>query len=285
MRRGGIWKYGINDVAGSGAALEVARARGAQLQLGDPAERLQGARRDVSAADAACGRSPIQGLRTQKRQHFVLHLRGEPAEDRQLDAALLAREVPPRLRQRPDRPAHVAQELEAAQLPDRQPAAGQLGVALQERLRISDAAQRLTFVAEAPGANQRPRQVLARISHVRELPIENSHEARIAHHQVADPEVPMTHDALFVARQLAPEAPEAQLDGRMWLTHVVELRLEDLQRAPQWRFVVGARQEWQRTNVESVDARELFRHLCWKRGARRGELRLLDDAASDRFAP
>src|SRR5438067_2440916 len=65
MRRGGIWKYGINDVAGSGAALEVARARGAQLQLGDPAERLQGARRDVSAADAA------RELAAQRRASFA----------------------------------------------------------------------------------------------------------------------------------------------------------------------------------------------------------------------
>ena len=72
---------------------------------------------------------------------LVLDLGAEAAEDRELDAPLLAGQVPLRLRQAADRPRDVAGELPVVELLGPDVAAGQLVVALEVRLDLADPAE------------------------------------------------------------------------------------------------------------------------------------------------
>ena len=141
--------------------------------------------------------------------------------------------MPPRLRQRPDRPAHVPEQLEDAQIAGRNATAGQLGVSIEERLGLPYPAERQGIAPEAPGANQRPGEVLARIADVGELPVEDAGKTGFSDHQVADAEIPVADDARAVTREVPAQAQEPELDGRMRLSDLVELCLEHIERSAQ----------------------------------------------------
>src|SRR3970282_443510 len=58
--------------------------------------------------------------------------------------------------------------------------------------------------AETPRAHERPGDVLGRVGHVRELPVEDGDKALLVHDEVADAEVAVPDDALPLERdQLA----------------------------------------------------------------------------------
>ena len=78
-------------------------------------EELSHGRRELG-----CGRDGRSRRSLDQVEQLVLHLGREPAEDRQLDAPLLAAEVAASLRERPDRPLAVAEHLPDEQLVERE---------------------------------------------------------------------------------------------------------------------------------------------------------------------
>src|SRR5215203_1873869 len=122
-------------------------------------------------------------------EELVLHLGGHPAEDRVLDASILTVQVPSALSQAPDRPLDVAEDLPHVELFDRDVAPRQLVVALEVRLDLPHAAEPALIGAEAPRADDRPRDVTDGIADVRELPVEHGDEAVTVYGEVADAKV------------------------------------------------------------------------------------------------
>src|SRR5688572_7046867 len=109
--------------------------------------------RTASTSSGACGRSctdPTLGRLLDQVEQLVLHLGGEPPEHGVLDAAVLAAQVPPALSEAADRPLHIAEHLPDAELLEGDRAPGELVVALEVRLDLSDAAEAPVVRAEAP---------------------------------------------------------------------------------------------------------------------------------------
>src|ERR687898_106473 len=203
-------------------------------------------------------------------EELVLHLGGHAAEHRVLDAAILSVQVAAALRETADRPLHVAEHLPDVELFERDPAPGQLVVALEVRLDLPHAAEPAPVGAEAPRPNDRPRDVADRIADVRELPVEHRHEAVRVDREVADAKVAVAERRSVRSREPLADPRQPVLDRRMRLADRVELVVEARDR-------VAARQEVER--LDRVDARELLRELHRQPGRR-----VADDAAADRLA-
>src|SRR5438093_1093668 len=76
---------------------------------------------------------------------------------------------------------------------------------LQRGRDLGDAAD-VGVAAEAPGADERPREILQRIRHFRELPVEDGDEAALVNGEVAHAEVSVADDGLALERE-APATP------------------------------------------------------------------------------
>src|SRR3954447_19862617 len=154
---------------------------------------------------------------------LVLDLGSEPAENRELDAPVLSRQMAPRLREATDRPADVPGELPVVELLGPHVEAGQLVVALEVRLDVSDPAESEVVRAEAPRAHEREREVARRIVEVGELPVEDADEAALVDDEVADAEVAVDDHRLARRPPLLAQAPKPELDRRVRLADRVEL--------------------------------------------------------------
>src|SRR2546423_3599932 len=141
-----------------------------------------------------------------------LHLGGEPPEHRELDAALLSREVAPRLRERADGPLQIPDDLPVVERRERDVPAGQRVVALEIRLDIADAAEAQLIDTKAPRSHQRPSDVFGWVAAVPELPIEHVTEARRDDREVADPQVTMEDDRFTLRRRMPSRPVESELD-------------------------------------------------------------------------
>src|SRR5207245_8447293 len=107
---------------------------------------------------------PASGGPLEKVEQLELHLGRKSPEDRELDAALLARKVAARLGERADGPLEVADDLPVIERRERDVPAGEGVVALEVRLDLADAAKSQPIGAEAPRPHERPGDVLARIT-------------------------------------------------------------------------------------------------------------------------
>src|SRR5947207_12758886 len=106
-------------------------------------------------------------------KELVLHLGCESPEDRELDRALLAREVATALTQGADRPLHVSEHLPHLELLERDVAAGELAVAREIRLDLRGPREAPPGPPEAPRGPQRTGAVLPGIPHVCPPPVKN----------------------------------------------------------------------------------------------------------------
>ena len=77
-------------------------------------------------------------------------------------------------------------------------------------------------VAEAPGLGAHPGEVLVRIPHVTEFPVEHRPEALRSHDHVSDPEVPVHDGAAALARKLLGEPAVDQLQRRVRVRGLIE---------------------------------------------------------------
>ena len=89
------------------------------------------------------------------------------------------------------RPLDVSHRLPPAQPLGIGPSAAGRLVGGQERLRLPQPGDREIVVAEAPGAQREPGQVLGRIAGVAELPVDHRREPVLVDDQIAEPEVPV----------------------------------------------------------------------------------------------
>src|SRR5207302_1240166 len=176
---------------------------------------------------------------------LVLDLGAEPAEDCELDASLLSREVPTRLSEAADRPRDVAGELPVVELLGPDAEAGQLVIALEVRLDVADPAEPALGDAEAPGADEREGEVARGVVEVRELPVEDADETILVDDEVADAEVAVDDERRTPWRPVLAQPPEPELDRRVRLADLVELLHE-----PVDRRVLEERQPLRRQRVD-----------------------------------
>src|SRR5207248_8000713 len=108
------------------------------------------------------------------------------------------------------------------------------------------------------------REIAHGIVDMRELPVEHADEAIAADDDIADPEVAVVHDGRTRGWAILPQPPQAELDRRMRLAHLVELGDHPLDRRL-WK-------ERQPLRRNRMDLRELVRELGRKALARRREL-------------
>src|SRR5690606_27314464 len=170
-------------------------------------------------------------------------------------------------------------ELEA---PERLPEAERLAVHLRAALALvgldhllarADAPRRQRR-AEAPRARAQPAQVLDRVAHVDELPVEDRAQPALVEDDVADAEVAV-YDGDARGRGRAREQPAlGQLEHRVRLGRELAQRLRRaLDLGARGRAAFGRareRGEVGMREVERVDARELRAELRGQRGARGG---------------
>src|SRR5436309_305733 len=156
-------------------------------------------------------------------EKLELHLGGKPPEHRELDAALLSREVAARLGERADGPLHIAHDLPVVERGERDVPTGERVVTLEIRLDLADATQAQVIEAEAPGPHERPGDVFGRVAVVPELPIEHMAEARRVDREVADTQVTVEHDRFTLLRRLSSRPGEAELDRRVRVAEAVDL--------------------------------------------------------------
>src|SRR5207302_4018621 len=194
-----------------------------------------------------------------------------PAEDCELNASLLSREVPTRLSEAADRPRDVAGELPVVELLQPDIEAGQLVVAHEVRLDVADPAQPALGDAEAPGTDEREGEVARGVVEVRELPVEDADETILVDDEVADAEVAVDDERRTPWRPVLAQPPEPELDRRVRLADLVELLHE-----PVDRRVLEERQPLRR---QRVDLGQLLRHLL-RQPIGHGHA---DDAAPDRL--
>src|SRR3982750_279943 len=123
----------------------------------------------------------------------------------------------PRLRERADRPLHVAEHLPPQELVDRDLTPRQLDVPLEVRLHVAHSPEPPLVGPETPRAPERPRDVLTRIAEVGELPVEQVFEPAVGDDDVADPEVAVADDRVERLGSPLGEPAEAELDRRVRL--------------------------------------------------------------------
>ena len=205
---------------------------GGDDRRGSAGSRSRGTRAPPSRAPRPWAGRPVlrrsRGPLDQVEQ-LVLHLGGEPPEDRELDAALLAAQMPPSLGEGADRPLAVAEDLPGEQLLRRDDDAGQLGVAVEVGLDVADApeaagrrcrsARRGRAARRDPPPGRRrartPSRARRRCRARRpsRLPIRKS---------------PCVDDPGPLEREPLPAPGEPELDRRMRLVDRVELGVEPL---------------------------------------------------------
>src|SRR2546428_9409995 len=120
-----------------------------------------------------------------------------------------------RLRERADGPLEIPHHLPVGERLRGDVPPGELLVALEVGLEGADTAERQIVSAEAPGAHARPREVLGRVAHVRELPVEHVLEAALAHHEVPDAEVAVANYGAVTVRRVSSCPGEPELDRRV----------------------------------------------------------------------
>src|SRR4051812_14277758 len=253
---------------GSGSA-----GGGPSASAGSRRRGTRGSPRTAPARSAARSRSTDL---LEQMADLVLDLRAETSERCELHASVEAAQMPLCLREAADCPGDVPRELPVVELLRTDVSPRQLVVALDERGRIADAAEALLDGTETPRAHHPEREVAHRIVEMDELPVEHADETLRPDDDVADAVVAVIHDRRTHRWPVLAQPPQPELDRRMRLADLVELRDHAVD--------ARLRQERQRVARDRVDLRELLRELDGQQLARTCELLLAHDPPADRVA-
>ena len=131
---------------------------------------------------------------------------------------------------------------------------------------------------EAPGLHAEPAQVLHRVAHVGQLPVDDRRQARLVDDQVAEPEVPVHDGRPDRRRPVGLQPAEPQLEGGMGLADGVE-DLAGTARPGRW-----PRGRARSTGSSRVQRGQRLPQLGGERGAGGGEALVAEDAAGDGLA-
>src|SRR2546426_9176288 len=168
--------------------------------------------RTAASSSRTVGRSCTSALR--EREELELHLRHPAAEARELDV-LHAGEEGMRLHDADDAPLEVTEHLPPAHDRRIDPHTGGTPVGSEEPLPVAETTDRVLVGAEAPRAHAEPAEILHRVAHVHQLPVDHRPEAFGAEDHVAHAVVAVHERGRRGRRYAGREPAEAELEGGM----------------------------------------------------------------------